>query len=998
MAADPVTAHALARLGGARALANLEALGLVAGGEPVEGADELIGVLATAANGDLALHALVRLAERHPDAWAGLVAGGPGEGTHALRRAVIVAGSSAALGDLIASTPAALAALLGELDPWDPDRVRAEARAAVAEQPAEPARALAALQRRGLLRVSARDLMGLADTPRTAAELADLAQGILAAGLEVAADGVDAGLAVIGMGKLGGRELNYVSDIDVLFVAEGDWAEATRVAERLLRLLGEVTAEGRAYEIDTNLRPEGRDGPLVRSLASYSGYYQRWAHTWEFQALLKARPVAGDPEVAAAFAELAATFVWPDRLDARQVTEIRAMKDRVERSREVRKAGGRQVKLAPGGLRDIEFAVQLLQLVHGRHDRSLRSANTLEALFALAEGGYVDDGDAQLFSDAYQFLRTVEHRLQLDRLRRTHTVPVGDDARARLARSVGFRGIRAASALEQFDRELARVQSSVRKLHEKLFFRPLLERFAEIGVAEQVAAGDGKFDEAGARDRLEALGFAYPEGALEHLEALASGVSRRARLFRTLLPAILPTIAAAPDPDDGLAAFRSLADRLGESSLFLRTLRDNPPVGELLARVLGASRLVGGWLERQPEVFTQLADLPTLARRLEPEDYHRLADGLLRRGEDPERAGAALRRMKRREAARVAVRDLGGFAPVTDVGTELSGLAGACLEAGLSLAGTDGVRMAVIALGKLGGRELGYASDLDAMLVFEPAGARDQALQASERLLRLLGDITPEGQAFQLDLNLRPEGKDGPLARSLDSYRTYYERWAEPWELQALTQARPVAGDPELGAAFMQIVTPLVYPPVLPAERLAAMRRMKARVESERGAARDGGPAPRRFRPSRRGAGAPARRPGQVTLRAGDRVDLKLGPGGLADIEWTLQLLQLESGGARESLRVPGSLAALAALEADGLLDPTEAAWLRAGWELATKLRNALYLMGRRDSSVLPGNPSDQERVARMLGYQVPGMQLLADDLARTMRRVRRIHEARFYA
>ena len=321
----------------------------------------------------------------------------------------------------------------------------------------------------------------------------------------------------------------------------------------MLRLVGEATPEGRAYEVDMNLRPEGRDGPLVRSLDSFEVYYKRWAKTWEFQALLKARPVAGDADLGRAFASLAEQFVWPDKLEAEQVGEIQRMKGEVERSRPAQKGGARQVKLAPGGLRDIEFAVQLLQLVHGRHDPTLRSPNTLDALFALAEGDYIDEGDAQLFSDAYQFLRTIEHRLQLTRLRRTHTVPASAEERYRLARSAGFRDVKAATALEQLDREYARVQGYVRRLHEKLFYRPLLERFAEIGRAEQVAVGDGRLDEQAARERLAALGFANPEGALGHLDALAAGVSRRARLFRTLLPAILPTLAGAPEWSMGLA-------------------------------------------------------------------------------------------------------------------------------------------------------------------------------------------------------------------------------------------------------------------------------------------------------------------------------------------------------------------------------------------------------------------------------------------------------------
>jgi [glutamine synthetase] adenylyltransferase / [glutamine synthetase]-adenylyl-L-tyrosine phosphorylase len=984
-----VTTAELARLGlgGAEAVPALQELGVWGEDGALPGCEGVVKALGASTNAEHSLRGLVRFAKTQPEAWTALLAG-----EDLVTRAATIWGASDALGDLLVASPAAMTELLGDLHPWDAAEVALQAAAALESD--DSSDALTAFQRRGLLHVAARDLLGFADTPAIAAELADLAEGVLAAALDHVVADLDCRLAVIGMGKLGGRELNYVSDVDVLFVGAGDRDAMTRGAERFMRLLGRPTPQGQTYEIDANLRPEGRDGALVRTLDSYAQYYERWAKTWEFQALLKARPVAGDAELGAAFTELITPFVWPDRLEADRVAEIQRMKEVVERSKPVQRHGARQLKLAPGGLRDIEFAVQLLQLVHGRHDPLLRSPNTLTALTALADGGYVDEGDAQLFSDAYQFLRTVEHRIQLVRLRRSHTVPESEEARRRIARSAGFRDIRAASALVQFDREYLRVQGYVRRLHEKLFYRPLLERFAEVGSAEQLATGDGKLDEESARERLSALGFADPRGAMAHLHALASGVSRRARLFRTLLPAVLPTLAAAPDPDGGLAAFRSLADKLGESPSFLRTLRDNPPVGELLARVLGSSRVVGTWLERQPEVFSTLADLPGLQRHLDPGEYRRLATGLLRRGDDLDRAGDSLRRMKRREVARVAIRDLGGYADPVEVGEELTGVAEMCLEAAVALLVSSEVRFAVIGMGKLGGRELGYASDLDVLLVYESQSSRDLATRSAERLLTLLSGITPEGQAFHVDLGLRPEGKDGPLVRTIDSYRQYYERWAQPWEFQALTLARPVAGDPELATTFLEMAHEHVYPQTPPAARLQAVRQMKARVERERAGGGGVGGRTRRTRPS---AGARPRGDSDALRRTSKRVDLKLGEGGLSDVEWTVQLLQLRHGGRLPVLRGPGTLSALAALEAEELLGPRDAQWLREGWVLLTRLRNALYLMGERDTSELPQSPLKQERLARMLGYDAPGTQQLSEDLSRSLRRVRKVHEQSFY-
>ena len=975
----------LARLGvGAdRAVEALRTLGVWDEEGPTEGCQPVVEAIAAAVNSDVALMALTRLAERHQLAFQQLAAE-----PQLLTRAAIVAGASEALGALIAGDPDMLTVLDGDLEPWSAEEITTRGTAAIAEGDVtgengerRASRALVRVQRQGLLRVAARDLLGMIDTRTASRELSALADGVLASALDYVHGKSATRVAVIGMGKLGGQELNYVSDVDVLFVHDGDLSEATRTARRLLALLGEATPNGWVYEVDAGLRPEGRDGPLSRTLDAYHAYYSRWAKTWEFQALLKARPVAGDPDLGAAFMELASPYVWPDRLDVEAVGEIQRMKGVVESSQQVRRDGPRQVKLAPGGLRDIEFAVQLLQLVHGRHDRTLRSPNTLEALSALARGGYVGNGDAALFSDAYEFLRTVEHRLQLRRLLRTHTVPSDAAARHQLARAVGFRDLTAVTALQQFDREYARIQGAVRRLHEKLFYRPLLARFAQLG-AEQVALSGEP-----ARERLIALGFRDAAGALAHIEAFVGGVSRSSQIFRTLLPALLETLARQPDPDGGLAGLASLAERLDDSPFFLRTLRDAPPVGDLLARVLGRSRRVGEWLERQPEVIGSLADLPSLTRTMGADDYRRLAEGVAVRGYAPERSGGsgtaaanALRRLRRREAARTAVRDLGGHATLTDVMAELTGLAEACLEAAVTLTAPESVRLAVIGMGKLGGGELSYASDLDILVVFEPAEARDDALTAIERMLRLLSEVTPEGQVFRVDVNLRPEGRDGPLGRTLDSYLAYYQRWGEPWELQALTRARPVAGDAALGEAFVQAVAPLVYPVKVDPERLQAVRMMKARVERERG-------------------GGAANRPRQLWPRparpAAPRVDLKLGPGGISDVEWTVQLLQLAHGGKLPLLRNPGTLASLAACEQAGLLSGQDAQWLRDGWMLLDRVRNALYLAGHRDTDRLPPGRGDRERLARILGYT--GVQTFTEDLERAMRRIRKAHQRAFY-
>ena len=563
--------------------------------------------------------------------------------------------------------------------------------------------ALRRFKRRELLRVAVRDLAGRVAVEETAAELADLADACLEAALAVAAgesgydprssgglglsppDPPPMRLAVLGMGKLGGTELNYVSDIDVLFchepVAGAEPEAAARAAERVargvMRGLSAVTSEGTCFEVDANLRPEGRNGPLSRTLGSYLAYWDRWAQPWELQALIKVRPVAGDAELAARFCAEAEARVYPERLDPETVPAVRRMKARVERSSKARAGGDRQVKLGPGGLRDIEFAVQLLQLVHGRHDPGLRSGSTLVALDRLTAAGFVGRADAAQLAMAYRFLRLVEHRLQLASERRTHTIPAGEEARRWLARTLGYRDGPEASALERFEADRRRHAGAVRGLHEKLFYRPLLEAFGAVPAG---------LDPEGASERLAALGFANPDRAMASLRALTSGLSRRATLMRAMLPVMLPWLAEAPDPDGGLAALRVLAEALGDRAAFYGMVRDNPAAAELLCTVLGTSRLLGDLLARHPELLTAMADQHRVAAVREPAELVASATAIVARHAEAAAAWDGLRRFKRRELVRVAVRDLTGDLPVERAGAELAALAQACLEAGLAVA------------------------------------------------------------------------------------------------------------------------------------------------------------------------------------------------------------------------------------------------------------------------------------------------------------------------
>jgi glutamate-ammonia-ligase adenylyltransferase len=848
--------------------------------------------------------------------------------------------------------------------------------------------ALRAAYRRALISLAGRDLgEGLA-AEDVAAELADIAAAVLTAGLGIAvaeqpADAAACRLAVIGLGKCGGRELNYVSDVDVVFVAEPvdpsdpeapAITSATRVAAAMMRICKEA-----AWEVDAALRPEGKAGALVRTVSGHRAYYEQWASTWEFQALLKMRPVAGDPDLGRAYVDALWPLVWKAGDRPGFVGEVQAMRRRVEDNIPPAQAD-RELKLGRGGLRDVEFAVQLLQLVHGRGDASLHVGGTLPALMALSAGGYVGRDDAATLIASYRFLRTVEHRLQLLRMRRTHLLPTDEQQLRWLARSLGYKPDHRGDAVAVLRAELALHTREVRRLHEKLFYRPLLSAVARV-PGENLQLGSKA-----AGEWLRALGFADPEGALRHLAALTGGVSRSASMQKYLLPVLLQTFASCPNPDAGLLAYRQVSEALGGNSWYLRLLRDEGQVTERLAQLLGSSQYVASLLTRTPEALRVLAE----DAQLEPRTAATLASAWRQaalRAADPAEGMRVLRGLRRQELLRIACADLLGRLHIVAVGTALSDVAVATLRVGVDVAqkahaqqsGIDvadlPMDLAVIGMGRLGGAEMGYGSDADVLFVHRPRPGADDAAAASaannvvHTLRRLLGEPAPD-PAFDIDTDLRPEGRQGALVRSVSSFREYYERWMSVWEVQALLRAVPVAGNEELGAEFVALIDPIRYPAEgLSAEQVAEIRRIKARVERER--------LPRGADPA---------------------THTKLGRGGLADVEWTVQLLQLLHAAGDPSLRSTATVEGLAALRAAGHLDEEQAEALRAAWDLASRARNAIFLVKGRPSDQLPRPGAELVGVARACGYG-PDMDAgqFLDDYRRLTRHARTVVDQVFY-
>ena len=1032
--------------------------------------EDLVSSLALTADPDMALLSLVRLAEAATAAEsthrasAGSVEPGCTTTPAALLRSILsdpaaehrehrhrllaVLGASQALGDFLVAHPERLTALaplrawssLEEPSPSEAlQRVVQEALGQAGPANAAPSdggettpqpggtgqavsRATAALRRayRDRLTAIVADDLTSADpiehVPTVCRRMAELADAALDAALLVARAAVgpqadEVALAVIAMGKTGARELNYISDVDVVYVvgpaheprsAHESVSEehlvdvGTHLATELAHVVSATAPEPPLWPLDTALRPEGKDGALVRTLDSHLAYYRRWAASWEFQALLKARACAGDTELGARYEQGVAPYVWEASRRENFVEDARAMRRRVEKESVPLGGEDRRIKLGPGGLRDVEFTVQLLQLVHGRSDESLRVRGTLEALDALSAGGYVSRTDAAAMSSCYKALRLLEHRSQLFRLRRTHNLPEKEENLRRIERGISGCLGRGDSLWEGF-KDLRR---RVRSLHQEIYYRPLL------GFAAALSADEMALSPQAARERLAAVGYTDPDGALRHIQALTEGVSRRAAIQRQLLPVIIGWIGEGADPDFGLLSFRRLSEAIGGSHWYLAMLRDSPVAARRLCQVLSSAHWATERLAEFPESIAWLDDDDELELRRSGALAEEVAAVLRRRSltgpdeaalaEQAIEAVQAILRVRAREEVRASLADcLDGIDPERTASI-LSDATDAVLEGaltvatGLVIAQRDGAeavsagpdasgrwqavlaRHAIVAMGRLGGREIGYASDADVLFIHEARDGVDQdAAQEAEavakQVMGLLASALPH--PLEVDCDLRPEGRNGVMSRSLNAYREYYGRWSALWERQALLRARPCAGDRDLGRRFEELINPLRWAQEgLAPQDLREIRRIKARVEAER--------LPRGIDPARH---------------------LKLGPGGLSDVEWSAQVLQLAHAGQVPQLRTTSTVAALQAAVQAGVLSTDGGGELVAAWILASRLRSAIVLgTGRASgprSQVLPIQIREIRLVGRLVGLSAGRERELEDLYRRSARHARAVAE-----
>ena len=859
----------------------------------------------------------------------------------------------------------------------------------------EYVRALRVTYRSELLKIAIYDLSQtdpLLAQPRVSLALADLAGAALEAGLEIArkelVESTEYGtfteheikstkLAVIGMGKGGAGELNYISDVDVIYVAESSDASlenermlaiATKLATRLMRAMDANNPEPGLWQVDANLRPEGKSGALVRTLDSHQAYYARWAENWEFQALLKARPIAGDRELGKRYFDLVQPLVWQSTQRENFVESVQKMRERVSANIPPEEVD-RQIKLGVGGLRDIEFTVQLLQLVHGRTDSTVHAADTVTAISQLASGGYIGRSEAQEFSQHYRFLRLIEHRIQMSQMRRTHLMPIEENAQRAIARSVNINW-----TSEDLLKHWSEVKLEVRALHQKIFYRPLLAAVSKVGDGSELSNDQ-------AADRLEAIGFVDPKGALVHISALTTGLSRRAQIQRQLLPVLIQWFAEGTDPDAALLAFRRLSENLGESHWYLRMLRDSSGAAERMTVALSSSRLATAMLELIPEGAAWFEDVS----QLQPQSLETLrlqSEALGTRHDSVDEFAKAIRHIRRRETLRLALGAVVGELTLQELGAGLTDITQWYLES-LSTALIESMKhndapvielldFGIVAMGRFGGAELGFGSDADVMFVYDakPAVPIAIAQKAAELVIAELKRLATDPQLeFEIDMDLRPEGKNGAVARSLESYEAYYSRWADIWENQALLRARMIYGSAELRTGFSNLVDRYRYPEHFENKSIVEIRRIKARVENER-----------------------------LPQGADPKRHLKLGRGSLSDIEWLVQLLQLKHGNEHPTIRTPRTLEALKALVAANLIEAHDARVLEEAWLLASRIRSASVLWSNKRSDVLPTDRRQLEGMARILEYPRGSASKLEEDYLAFTRRSRVVFERLFFA
>jgi len=848
-----------------------------------------------------------------------------------------------------------------------------------------------------MVRIGLRDLTRQSDLVETTEDLSNLADVCLAGAYEVCFQELSArygrpmGLddrgqpqpsefAILGLGKLGGQELNFSSDIDLMFLytCDGETSHGpvghttaritnhefyTRLGRLLLKAIHEITADGNVYRVDLRLRPDGRGGPIVNSLAQLEVYYESWGKTWERQMLLKARTVAGSEKLGREFLRLMRPFIFRKYLDAAALQEIKQIKEQIDRSLEQQRGRGINIKLGRGGIREIEFVAQCFQLVFGGQDSWLRERHSLRALHRISERGFLTYEEYSDLARAYIFFRELEHRIQMAYGRQTHELPTDVDELATLARKMGLRGLDAEMLATVLMQQYREHTTKVRKIYDKLFYGDFFEAGEDASPEWYTLAAGMKAGQA----LLRQFQFADPEKTYRNLMQLHDGppsvhpTAKSRELFRQLCGTLLRVASEQPDPDlaiNNLEQF--VASTPARESLF-RLWLDHEALLRVVLSLFGNSVFLSKRLIQQPDLLDTLLNPASLTRAKTKAELREDLQLLVGRATRYDEQLDLVRRFKRAEEFRIGLHEIAGEADILITMHNLSNLADIYLEAVLRIVWEEWARQVglpespvghgflIIALGKLGGMELDFASDLD--LLFVNDDAADAAVvpqqfaynKIAEKLMQAVGGMSRYGTVFRVDLGLRPEGNKGPLVQSLSGLRDYYQHRGQLWERQALLRTRPVAGDLGLAQQVMQMIEAFVYEAPIGPDVVDKITAMRQRIQHER-------------------------------TRAGqERWDIKVGYGGLVDIEFLVQVYQLLYGARLPALQVTSTWDALEALTREGILPAQEAQSLRHAYSFLRRVESALRIVDDRSINAIPDNPVDQRRLARRLGYQDVG-------------------------
>lgn len=860
-------------------------------------------------------------------------------------------------------------------------------------------------KQREFLRIGARDLGSLASVEETMGEVTTLADFALEAAyrfcradlerqhgrLRVPGASRDNRFVILGMGKLGGRELNFSSDVDLIYLYETDEPGHRgaispveffgRLAERLTDAMGRITEDGLVFRTDLRLRPMGSQGPSAQPVAAALLYYESWGLCWERSALVKARPVAGDVELGDAFLDDVRPFVYRRYLDFTTVEELRDMKTRIERQQlPGDDARERNLKLGYGGIREVEFFVQALQLVNGGYDARIRKRNTLEAIAELARCGYVPEAESEALSAAYRFLRDVEHKIQIFAHEQSHEIPEGADRERALARRLNYIDEPGGEA-HAFWKAYRKHTGVVHAAFDRLFYSARKEISAHRDQPEAEFWQDLERQERVVGE-LRKRGFLDPDKAYRDLLAVRDGSGatppspKRRKVMRDLMPALMKTILDSGEPQQALGHMAEFGRRIGARTGFLTLLAENPKTTRLLINLFANSRFLSDLFVNRPELLDSLirVDLTRIAKT--GVEMREEVNASMAKAGDVEGKLDSLRRYRVEEFIRLGLHDLGGELGFDESIAQLTGLAETCLDAALTLArGELGARygspamgrFAILAMGKLGEAQLDYHSDLDLVFLYDspeavetrggPAGkivAHEYYVKLGQQVIACLSAPTREGIAYKLDMRLRPSGRSGPLVSSLEAFRRYHEASSQLWERQALIRARFVAGDPRLGAAAEAIAERFAYQGGFSPEDASEVDRLRMRMERE------------------------------LAREDGSRFDVKTGRGGLIDVEFLVQMLQLRFGHEHATLRQRDTLGAAAALRELGLLGARDYQTLVEGYTFLRRLGHRLRLDREHDTHILEREPGRLRAVALALGYEErvhksPGAALLRD-------------------